>query len=269
MSGGLGGTSGVTLLISAIAFLGQTYMQRSIASSDAKQAAELEAMRTDMQRGLAESAAHAAVASRRRQKQESLEELMATLRRPLLASANDLQSRLAGMLGLRSSLTAPEPVPFLTAFMRRDAYYGAAPDPRTALDAAYAIESTLFMFGDFLAVLEVIRQTVSFLSGGNAAALNLLLDAIRFQFSGETPTQGAGVEGEDFSRLQLYAADQRAIGECMLLPASAGDAQSTAFRTLGYARFLELLNTDAAAVQEESRRNATRAAHGRDVERSF
>ena len=142
-------------------------MQRTIASQDAKQNAELESVRSDMQRGMAEFQALAAAASRRRLKAESLEDTMLTLRRPLLASANDLQSRLGGCLGLRASPSAKEPVPFLTSFMARD--YGAADDPRRAADAEYAIVSTLFCFGEFLAVLEVIRTTVSYLSAARRA----------------------------------------------------------------------------------------------------
>jgi hypothetical protein len=79
---------------------------------------------------------------------ESLEDLMSTLRRPLLASANDLQSRLSGMLSLRAASATSDPVPFLTAFMHRGAAYGCDDDPRVAMDAAYAINSTLFCFGE-------------------------------------------------------------------------------------------------------------------------
>jgi hypothetical protein len=80
---------------------------------------------------------------------ESLEELMSTMRRPLLASANDLQSRLGGMLGLRAADAPAAPVvPFLTAFMARGAAYGDDDDARAATDAAYAVNSTLFCFGE-------------------------------------------------------------------------------------------------------------------------
>jgi hypothetical protein len=68
-TGALGGASGAAAaLVSAAAFLGQMYIQRTIAAQDAKQAAELESMRADLQQGLSEFQANAAVANRRRMK---------------------------------------------------------------------------------------------------------------------------------------------------------------------------------------------------------
>jgi hypothetical protein len=68
-TGSLGGAStAAAALVSAAAFLGQMYLQRTVASQDAKQAAELESMRADMQQGLSEFQANAAVANRRRMK---------------------------------------------------------------------------------------------------------------------------------------------------------------------------------------------------------
>jgi hypothetical protein len=111
-------------------------------------------------------------------------------------------------------------------------------------------------------VLEVIRQRVSYLSGGAEGALNLLLEAIKFAFTGETPVQGRGCAGEHFWRFQLYAAELRALGEVMLLPPTdkpsvSGDGLENGCRTIGYAHFLELIcatDSDIAAMSSEARR---------------
>jgi hypothetical protein len=181
---------------------------------------------------------------------------MKTYKLPLLASAFDLQSRMTQMLGKVTwrkpgALADTEPPLddnpaancFLTRFTRdrgAAAYGGDGGDPRIAWDGAYAIHSTLFCIGEFLGWLEVIRRDVTFIQGSDAA-VNLLLDGLRFQFSGEAPAQGAGASGEDFRRMQLYNAEMRAIGEVM-----AVSHENSAQRIMGYSQFIELLTLDTS-----------------------
>ena len=64
-------------------------------------------------------------------------------------------------------------------------------DIRKATDKEYALYNTVFLFGEVFGWFEVIRKEVTFLSGRwPTPAVNHIIDALKFQFSGETDVQG-------------------------------------------------------------------------------
>ncbi len=225
--------------------------------------------------------------ARRAAQQETLADLMKTYKLPLLAAAFDLQSRLTQILGRQRWAKPPAPrgagasaadaaweplsppedeAPEVNCFLskftqgREAAYGGDARDPRVAWDGAYAIDSTLFCIAELLGWQEVIRREVTFIQGSDAA-VNLLLDALRYQFSGEDGVQGKDAQGEDFRRMQLYNAEMRAIGEVMIVSTEAQQEHSH-HRIMGYSQFLQMLHADAAGASAAAADGATAANGG-------
>ena len=250
-----GGLTATALTLATLFF--QWYTQRDAAERERRHAKDLEELRSSIALSEQEALQRVAVRGRRRLRAETWEEIMGMLRRPLLASANDLQSRLGCLLALKLP-DGREPIPFLSSFSAR-LYCGEDAAARSAHDWRYAVNSTMHLFGEWFAIMEHVRTTVSYLSGTSEIALNILLDAIRFQFTGETAVQGGGQPGEDAFRLQLYAQEMRAIGEVMLESSHATDENgSTAksFRVIGYAQFLDLMDADVNSPLNASRRHA-------------
>lgn len=138
--------------------------------------------------------------------------LMKQYKKPLLQSAFDLQSRLANQVNLRS---APYAVAVAAGWglgrSVRSAYFGSPYVNRIAntlipsqvrsnflckfanqgdRDKEYARLNMAFVIAEFLGWLEVIRQEIVFIVGEGTANLNMIIDAIKFQFTGDTPCQG-------------------------------------------------------------------------------
>jgi hypothetical protein len=146
-------------------------------------------------------------------KAEQLDELMARYRDPLLRAAFDLQSRLYNIA--RGD--------FLAAYYRDE-----TPDTK-----AYAVENTLYVVGEYLGWVEILRQEVFFLELGDELEnrdWNTRLDAVRRAFL--TDRYPGAV-------LRLFNGQQRAIGELMTVPIAAGEGRLTC---MGFARFVEQLD---------------------------
>ncbi|KAK9805212.1 hypothetical protein WJX72_006808 [[Myrmecia] bisecta] len=160
---------------------------------------------------------------RKAQRFENINELMLSYKKPLLLSAFDLQARFANQVKAG----------FLYDFVHK-----RGDQPR---DGNYALYNTAYVIAEFFAWLEVIRQEVTFITGdSNAEDLNNLFDAIKFQFTGQTPVQGmGGADSEERAELlQMYAGELRAIGEVMLVP---GSQDGGGLAPMGYAQFLKML----------------------------
>jgi hypothetical protein len=170
---------------------------------------------------------------RRLVRYENIQELMKQYKKPLLQSTFDLQSRLSNQIKQN----------FLHVFTsKRNGSYR---------DATYANYNFAFVISEFLGWLEVIRQEIVFITGdGDAMLLSSMVDAIKFQFTGESPVQGVAPKGKDESPeydpeatiLQLYAGELRAIGEVMLKADTFQDASSygaaQSLSVMGYAEFV-------------------------------
>jgi len=182
--------------------------------------------------------------------------LLAKYKKPLLAAAFDLQSRLKNMCMGRG---------MVADFSERAVHAGISQPGR---DADYVLFNTLYCVGDLLGWIEIVRQEVVFLEG--FPNISELMDAVSFQLSGETFIQGGpelnfpfppynhAKEGdppafranpdadEGFMRFQLYAGEQRAIGEAMIeethMFESATGAKKAMLRTMGFNTFFSKIS---------------------------
>lgn len=161
---------------------------------------------------------------------ENVQDLMQTYKKPLLQSAFDLQSRLANQV--KSN--------FLYQFANRG----------NARDRDYARLNMAYVIAEFLGWLEVIRQEIVFITGVKANDLSLIIDALKFQFTGESEVQGAYPRDrpppglphvdEHGGVLQLYAGELRAIGEVMIQERTYDDDTHVGpnLTVLGFAEFV-------------------------------
>ncbi|KAG2490560.1 hypothetical protein HYH03_010954 [Edaphochlamys debaryana] len=169
---------------------------------------------------------------------ENVQDLMKQYKKPLLQSAFDLQSRLANQINTN----------FLYTFAQKG----------VERDLQYAKLNMAYVISEFLGWLEVIRQEIVFIVGvGNDTTdLNLLIDAIKYQFTGEADVQGNAKppKGEEHWKvLQLYAGELRAIGEVMILERTYEDRSMLS--VIGYAEFVRRQTRalkGGASAEEES-----------------
>ena len=183
-----------TALVTALLALAGTLLTAVLASRDRR---DLETLKDDLQ-------------SRREQKvaAASAEQVLARYRDPLLHAAYDLQSRCWTIVRLG----------FLDRYLQQG----------TPQEQRYAVENTVFLLAQYLGWTELIRQEVQFLDLGNkdrTRALLTLQDHIYFILQAD--------RGAFSTRLRVFAGDQRAIGELMIVR-PAGQTP----RCLGYAAFL-------------------------------
>jgi len=148
-------------------------------------------------------------------KEQKAEELVARYRDPLLRAGFDLQSRLFNIVRQE----------FLTV------YYIDGKD----VEREYAVENTLYVLGQYLGWVEILRQDVQFLDLRNIelnAKLVERLEAISSCLLTDTIRDPV---------MRLFSGEQRAIGEVM---ASATDGNCRR-EVIGYATFVTM-REDAA-----------------------
>lgn len=139
-------------------------------------------------------------------KAEEAERLIAKYRDPLLRSAYDLQSRIYNAC-------------------RQDGFTGSR-------DPEYFRLNTLFLFGEFLAWLEIIRREIQFLDVGAVQATKDLSRKVQ-----EVQDQLASTS-ELHDDFYLYRGHQRAIGELMLVRTDGQSAAGPRYECMGYAAFV-------------------------------
>jgi hypothetical protein len=141
---------------------------------------------------------------RRRERMARSEQLIARYSEPLARAAFDLQSRMYNILRLR----------FLQIYYHQD---------------TYAELSSLWLFGQYFAWVEVLRREVQVLDIGDArstATLQLRLFAVSDAFASED------VQDNCFA---VFRQHQRAIGEIMMVERSVGGLSRS--DCMGYAEF--------------------------------
>jgi hypothetical protein len=151
--------------------------------------------------------------SREKSKAEQLKELMGRYRDPLLHSAFELQSRLYNIAKLE----------FLDNYHR-----DGKPDEK-----AYAVDNTLYVIGEYLGWVEIMRREVRFLDLGDELKnrdWNECLLGVREAFL------DTGI-GEPV--LRLFKGEQRAIGEVMIRE-EEGEG-NRGLECIGYAEFVARL----------------------------
>jgi hypothetical protein len=136
---------------------------------------------------------------------------LARYRDPLLGAAFELQSRLYNIVRLR----------FL------ETYY----TPRDGAESPYAEASTLWLIGQYLAWVEILRREVQFLDLGAVERnreLQMHLAEITRAFASDS------FDGPDGFR--IFRADQRAIGGLMTV--HLGSGRDERFASMGYEEFV-------------------------------
>jgi hypothetical protein len=152
--------------------------------------------------------------SREKTKAEQLRELMGRYRDPLLHSAFDLQGRLYNIAELQ----------FLEKYAR-----DGTPETKE-----YATDNTLYVIGEYLGWVEIIRREVRFLDLGDELAnrdWNTCLRAVRETFLDSRIAEPV---------LRLFNGEQRAIGEVMIDRAASGGDRG--MECIGYAEFVARLD---------------------------
>lgn len=146
-----------------------------------------------------------------RSKAETVAEVMALYRDPLLRASFDLQSRLFNIVQLD--------------FLGK--HYGDGREDTTD----YARENTLYVIAEYLGWVEILRRGVRFLDLGDEAnnqAWAEKLDAVRRAF----------LSDELDPVFRILNGEQRAIGEVMVVPLEDEDGRAPRLECRGYATFV-------------------------------
>jgi hypothetical protein len=180
---------------------------KELANLKLAQDKELEEFRNKSALALEEAKDQMARSREAATKAEDAARVIAKYRDPLLRSAYDLQSRIYNVY--------------------RSGGFRGYRDPE------YFRLNTAFLFGEFLAWLEIIRREIQFLNLGAVQATKDLSHALQ-----EVQDRLATT-----SRLRdefyLYRGQQRAIGELMLVRTDGRTADGPRYEWMGYAKFVE------------------------------
>jgi hypothetical protein len=109
-------------------------------------------------------------------------------------------------------------------------------ESRTTLD--YRRQSTLWLFGQFLAWVEIVRREVQVIDFGD---LRRTAELQRHMFDVADILSSGGLDDPQF---RLLRAEQRAVGELMVVDRGVGDQQRS--DSMGYAEFNRNLEEDPA-----------------------
>ncbi len=153
-----------------------------------------------------------------RAKQEERQNLMNRVRDPVLWAAFDLQSRIYNIVAQR----------LLHVYLIRG----------TAEQRAYVQRNTLFLFGQYLAWMEIIRRGVHFLDLGDKRENREVVN----QFSKISSILNS--DGFPDMLFCIFRGDQRAIGEIMIDAPANGELSC-----IGYAEFCVKSDTDLSFAQ--------------------
>jgi len=152
------------------------------------------------------------------------EQTVAKFREPLTQAAYDLQSRLYNILELR----------LIEAYV-------VSGDDRTR---SYVLDNTTFVIAQYFAWTEIIRSEIQFLDLGEdkeTAKLAALRDEIYSIWQGDP---------EEFtSALRIFAGEQRAIGESLIVEGPRGP------ECIGYGKFLRTLKAKKNPLLEAVRQD--------------
>jgi hypothetical protein len=168
-----------------------------------------------------------------RSREEEAERLLRRYRDPVVRAAFDLQSRLYNIVVND----------FLTKYLVRG----------TPAEQEYAVESSLYVIGEYFGWVEVLRQEVQFLDLGDAGKSRELrerLGAINGIFFSERPDPA----------FRIFRGEQRAIGQVMVETSSGSGGREvigyadfvTRRRSPDFARWFEKLDADVRQLARGS-----------------
>jgi hypothetical protein len=154
----------------------------------------------------------------RKERLDRAEDLATRFREPLLQSAHNLQSRLYNIVKQD----------FLGRFLTADEANQEERD--------YAVRNTCYLFGQYLAWIEIIRRESQYVdprSKENNRVIVTKVEEIRHRL--------ADSERVEDRPLRLFRGEQRAVGELMLVPVDAPAGGVPRWECLGYAAFVRAL----------------------------
>jgi hypothetical protein len=157
----------------------------------------------------------------RKDRLERAEDLATRFREPLLQAANNLQSRLYNIVRqdfLGRFLTASE-----ASEQERD----------------YAIRNTCYLFGQYLAWLEVIRRESQYVDPRSSENNRRIVDRLE-----EVRDRMADSDRPEDRPLRLFRGEQRAVGELMLAPVAHPVGDVPRWECIGFADFVDRLAED-------------------------
>jgi hypothetical protein len=165
----------------------------------------------------------------RQEKLEDADRLAVRFREPLLQAAFNLQSRLYNIVRLD----------FLHNFMAAE---DATPDERE-----YAVQNTVYLIGQYLGWLEVIRRESQFIDPRSRARNREIAECV--EHVRQTFSDSRTLTDPTF---RLFRGEQRAIGEVMLSAATVAVPDAPRWECIGYAQFVA--NLDSEGMQRWFRR---------------
>lgn len=177
--------------------------------------------------------------SEARSREEEAQRLLRRYRDPLVRSAFDLQSRLYNIVTHD----------FLGTYFMRG----------TELERSYALENTLYVVGEYLGWVEIMRREVQFLDLRDLDKNRELaerLDTVSALFLAPDPDPA----------LRIFRGEQRAIGEVMMSSSPTGGRECIGFAAFierrddpAFSRWFEKLGADVELLGSEPGRHQARA----------
>jgi hypothetical protein len=168
----------------------------------------------------------AAVLARREERKRRIREEVMRWSNPIFGAVDSLHYRLRNVLGgLYPALDSSQ----------RDAERPI--DPDWSVDHSYALESTLFLFGQYFAWIRLLQQEMRFELFPSTAAKDEFFSAVHAVSSAlaKWPHDQVSGAGED---AQVFILQQRAIGEALIL------REDGPVRVMSYAEFLAARESD-------------------------
>ncbi|TQM61957.1 hypothetical protein [Humibacillus xanthopallidus] len=152
--------------------------------------------------------------SERARHASAAEDLASRFREPLLQSAFNLQTRIYNIVRMN----------FFAKF---------AGDAARPSDRSYTLDNTLYLIGQYLCWVEILRRESQFLDPRSQARERAVADQLERVRDALASSTVGGPE------LRIFRGQQRAIGEMLLIPAAGSAPGWPKWDCMGYAQFVE------------------------------
>lgn len=157
----------------------------------------------------------------RRSRLERAEDLATRFREPLLQAASNLASRLYNIAR--------------KDFLGRFLTHGEA----SQQERDYAVRNTCYLFGQYLAWVEIIRRESQYVDPRSRENNRLIVERLE-----QVRDRMADSEDVADRPLRLFRGEQRAVAELMLVPVATPVGDVPRWECLGYAAFVERLTSE-------------------------
>lgn len=171
------------------------------------------------------------------------DEVASRFREPMLQAAFNLQTRMYNIVNLR----------FLQVYGK---------DDNSPQEREYAVENTLYLFGQYFCWVEILRRESQFLDPRRRERNRVIAQRL------EQVRDALSSSAEPETAMRIFRGEQRAIGEVMLDSSGAPGSNRPRWDCLGYAAFVAKrdeetfarwfakLKSDLVSVRDDPRRTA-------------